>query len=45
MDDAVEDRLDFSRERRLADEALIEDHAERIDVGASVEGAGGDLLR
>ena len=37
--DPVEDRLDLAREGRLADEAFIEDHAERVDVGAPVEGA------
>ena len=44
VDDAVEDRLDLAREGRLADEALVEDDAERVDVGAAVEGARGDLL-
>ena len=44
VDDAVEDRLDLAGERRLADEALVEDDAERVDVRAAVEGARGDLL-
>ena len=44
VDDAVEDRLDLAREGRLADEALVEDDAERVDVGAAVEGPRGDLL-
>ena len=42
--DPVEDRLDLSREGRLADEAFVEDHAERVDVRAPVEGARGHLL-
>ena len=45
VDDPVEDRLHLAGEGRLADQALVEDDAERIDVGAAVEGARGDLLR
>ena len=44
VDDAVEDRLDLAGEGRLADEALVEHDAERVDVGAAVEGPRGDLL-
>src|SRR5262249_3018155 len=44
VDDAVEDRLDLARERRVADEALVEDGPERVDVRARVEGARPDLL-
>ena len=42
--DPVEDRLDLAREGRLPDEAFIEDHAERVDVGAPVEGPRRHLL-
>ena len=45
VDDPIQDRLHFAREGRLADEALIEDDAHRIDVRAPVEGARGDLFR
>ena len=44
VDDAVEDGLDLAREGRLAHEALVEDDAEGVDVGAAVEGPRGDLL-
>ena len=44
VDDAVEDRLQFAREGRIADEAFVEDGAERVDVRPRVEGARGDLL-
>ena len=44
VDDAVEDGLDLPREGRLAHEAFVENDAERVDVGAPVEGPRGDLL-
>ena len=44
VDDAVEDRLNVPGERRLADEALVEDDPERVDVRAAVERARGHLL-
>jgi hypothetical protein len=44
VDDAVKDRLDLPRERRLADDALVEDDPERVDVRTAVEGSRGDLL-
>ena len=44
VDDPVEDGLHLAREGRLADEALVEHDAERVDVGAAVEGPRSDLL-
>ncbi len=37
VDDPVEHRLDLAGERRLAEQALVEHHAEREDVGARVD--------
>ena len=44
VDDAIEDRLHLSRERRLAGEALVEHRPKRIDVRAPVERPRRDLL-
>ena len=45
VDDAVHDRLGIAREGRFADDAFVEERAQGVDVGPSVDVAAGDLLR
>src|SRR5207249_11592874 len=43
VDDAVEDRLDFSGKRRLAGQTPVQDGPKRENVGAPAEGVAGAL--